>query len=168
MSNLVLAAWHSPQMQLAKLIYPALSPNIVPKERAGGVRDPQIPWNMSLPQVIEKEKFLDFTGWITSDTPGRNICFAWSLGLPNDEHGFCPHWVLEVTHVSHDPTWYGSAAAPTHGLARNQAGDHVTRAERRALYLLRGQMGLRWLSWWLHFCNLVIFLRTADNNRAKW
>ena len=35
MSNLVLAAWHSPQMQLAKLIYPALSPNIVPKEGAG-------------------------------------------------------------------------------------------------------------------------------------
>ena len=35
---------------------------------------------------------------------------------------------MEVTHVSHDPTWYESAAAPTHGLAQNQAGDHVTRA----------------------------------------
>ena len=28
---------------VAKLIYPALSPNIFPKEGAGGVRDPQIP-----------------------------------------------------------------------------------------------------------------------------
>ena len=166
MSNLVLAAWHSPQMQLAKLIYPALSPNIVPKEGAGE-------WEIHKSHEICLcrnwwRKVLDFTGWITSDTPGRNICFAWSLGLPNDENGFCPHWVLEVTHVSHDPTWYGSAVAPTHGLARNQAGDHVTRAGRRALYLLRDQMGLRWLSWWLHFCNLVIFQRTADNNRAKW
>ena len=157
MSNLVLAAWHSPQMQLAKLIYPALSPNIVPKGGAGE-------WEIHKSHEIclcrkwSRKK----SSWTLRDesqvTPLVAIFVLLGLvGFPMTSMDFA-HTEFWRSHMYHMIRLGMGVLLLRHmGWLGTRLATMWPGPIRRALYLLRDQMGLRWLSWWLHFCNLVIF-----------